>query len=161
MASDRIVNASFSSGNWLNPVSLLGRAEKLYETTQHWPARLRMALVTSLTELGYALLDTSIESNGSILGPDLDRVESKHHLTQPQPTCRPFLVPCEQWSAIPIVNHRKSEFLRLPFCIARAILVIKLNPHDCNFESSISIIIQEPKVSACLIERLFKKKANF
>src|SRR5438552_2850399 len=51
-----------------------------------------MALVTSLTELGCTLLGAGIELNGSISGPDLDRIKFTHCLTRPQPACRPFLV---------------------------------------------------------------------
>ena len=50
-----------------------------------------MALVTSLTELGCALLGTGIEPNGSISRPDLDQIEFMHCLTKPQPAHRPFL----------------------------------------------------------------------
>ena len=51
-----------------------------------------MALATFLIELGCALLGASIEPNGSIPGPDLDRAESMHCLTQPQPAHRLFLI---------------------------------------------------------------------
>ena len=56
-----------------------------------------MALATSLTELGCALLGAGIEPNGSIPGPDLDRVEFTHRLTRPQPARRPFLHAIYHW----------------------------------------------------------------
>ena len=95
-----------------------------------------MALVTSLTELGCALLGAGIKPNGSISGPDLDRIESTHHLTRPQPARRPFLPPLDFISSCRL--HPLILTLRLDFTSSLLLstmynsLKYNLCIHTCN-----------------------------